>query len=101
MLEAGCASRFRSELPSSDVACAGITVEKCAIRLEIVPGPVRSVKTPTATSSTDGIAKKLLYASADASIGPLPAKNDLTAPTKIPLQSRNEKRPSCGSGSSA
>src|SRR6266581_2259128 len=86
-LDAGCASRFRKELPSSEVACAGITVLKWAISCEIVVGPATSVKRPTATSSTDGIAKKLLYASADASIGPLSPRNDLPARTINAFQS--------------
>jgi hypothetical protein len=33
--------------------------EKCAMTVVIVPGPTTSVKTPTTTSSTDGIAKKV------------------------------------------
>jgi hypothetical protein len=86
-LDAGCASRFFNDPPSSEVACPGITVPRCAMRCEIVFGPATSVKRPTATSNTEGIAKKLLYASADASIGPLSRRNDLPARTIIAIQS--------------
>ena len=36
-----------------------MTWEKCAISDEIVSGPTTSVKTPTTTSRTDGIAKNV------------------------------------------
>src|SRR5258706_4263867 len=90
-LDAGCASRFLRELPSSSVACLGITVPKCAIRFWIVSGPATSVKSPTVTRSTDGIAKKLLYASAEASIIALWFRNSLPARTKIAFQSASER----------
>ena len=55
----GCWSRRRRLPPRRLVACAGITAEKCAISAEIVSGPTSSVKTPTATSRTAGIAKNV------------------------------------------
>src|SRR5262245_66388428 len=68
MLVGGCAaSRWRLS-PSRLVASFGITCEKCAIRDEIVSGPAKSVKTPTVTSRTDGIAKNVEYDRAEASI---------------------------------
>ena len=78
---------------------AGMTWEKCAISDEIVSGPTTSVKTPTATSRTAGIAKNVEYASADASIVPLSSRNSLTARTKIARQSRKERSRSPGSQS--
>src|SRR3954469_1327821 len=67
-----------------------MTWGKCAMSDEIVSGPTRSVKTPTVTSRTEGMAKNVEYASADASIVPLWSMNPLNARTKIARQSRKE-----------
>ena len=102
MLDVGCASARSRELLRSDVACAGMNVLKCCIRLTIVPGPAINVKRPTTTSSTDGIAKKLLYASADASIIALSSRNLLPALTTTAFQSANvrSRRPGSRTGGS-
>src|SRR6202007_1295164 len=88
MLCAGCASSLRRLEPTRLVAWDGITWSKWCITDVIVPGPTTSVKTPTTTSKTDGIAKNALYASADASIIALSARNDFPARTTIAVQRR-------------
>ncbi len=70
--------------PRRVVASAGMTLEKCCMSDEIVSGPTTSVNVPTTTSRTDGIAKNVEYASAEASIVPLSARSRFTARTKDP-----------------
>ena len=60
MLDAGFASARSSDCLSREVACDGMNVLKWSITLTIVFGPATSVKRPTTTRSTDGIAKKVL-----------------------------------------
>ena len=55
----GCWSSRCRLRPSRLVACAGMTWEKCAMSDEIVSGPTTSVKTPTVTSRTAGMAKNV------------------------------------------
>ena len=68
-----------------------MTWSKCPMSVVIVSGPATSVKSPTTRSRTAGIAKNVEYASADASSVPWLLENALTAPTKMPLQSRERK----------
>jgi len=60
MLVPGCASARRSEVPSSEVACRGITPCRLSMRCVIVCGPAIRVNSPVATMRTDGIAKNEL-----------------------------------------
>ena len=71
---------------------------KCANSVAIVSGPATRVKTPTVTSSTAGIAKKLLYAKADASIIALSSMNFFAARTKTAFQSASVRSRRPGSG---
>jgi hypothetical protein len=50
-------SRWRLP-PRRSVVCAGTIEPKLSIRFVIVSGLAKRVKTPTATSSDDGIARK-------------------------------------------
>src|ERR1051326_2770908 len=85
--------------PSRLVACPGMTWAKWAMSDEIVSGPTRSVNTPTVTRRTDGIAKNVEYASADASIVPLCSGNPLNARTKSARQSGKDSSRRPGSAS--
>ena len=106
MLDPGCASARSSDRSSSEVACDGMNELKCWIRLVIVSGPAISVNRPSTTSRTDGIAKNVLYASADASIIALLSRNFFPALITIAFQSakvrsrnpRSSTRGSCRSG---
>src|SRR5262245_41486902 len=76
------------------------------MRDEIVSGPTTRVKTPTTTSRTEGIARNVEYARAEASIVPWSSRKLLSAPTQIARQSRKERSrsrgaDSCGSSRSA
>ena len=71
------------------------------MRFVIVSGLAISVKRPSATISTDGIAKNELYASADASIMQLSAMNSLPARMTIAFQSANERSRRLGSARAA
>src|SRR5581483_9569563 len=87
--------------PSSWEAWCGMTLSKWAIRLVIVAGPATRVNRPTASSSTEGIAKKVEYASAEAIIGMLSSSDSLPARLKIATQSRRERSVRPGSGCEA
>src|SRR5262249_280476 len=81
---------FRLELSRSS-ASAGTAPCNAESRLSIVPAEVVRVKMPTATSSSDGIAKKVEYESADARRGTWLASADLPAETAICHHSRSRK----------
>ena len=83
---AGCSSRLRRLDPTRFAACTGITRARWCINEVIAAGPAASVNTPTTTSKTDGMAKKALNASADASIVPLSATNAFPPRTAIASQ---------------
>src|SRR5579864_3565624 len=78
-LRPGFASARSSEPLSNWIACPGITPCRRPTTLAIVCGPAIKVKRPVATINTDGIAKNVLYASADASMVPLFWENRLPA----------------------
>ena len=83
MLPLGCELARERELLSRLCALDGITPFRWWINDRIVDGLATSVNTPTATSNTAGIAKNVLYASADASIMQLSSMNPLPARTTI------------------
>src|SRR5690348_335086 len=82
-LPLGCEPARDNEVASSFWALDGMTPFKWEISVVIVDALATSVNTPTATSSRAGIAKNVLYASADASIMQLSLMNSLPARTTI------------------